>query len=104
MNQLYSYTHPPIGVEHRPFEDSVDPEFTSGVFQGAMHSFKLHHGRSGNHAQLVRVNPSGEVEEILVGLVVPTAMTIGPDGAIYISNFGAPPPGAGQILRLEIND
>jgi hypothetical protein len=54
--------------------------------------------------KLVRVSPSGEVEEILGGLVVPTAMTIGPDGAIYISNFGAAPPGAGQILRLEIND
>lgn len=52
--------------------------------------------------RLVRVSPSGEVEEILGGLVVPTAMTIGPDGAIYISNFGAAPPGAGQILRLEI--
>jgi len=54
--------------------------------------------------KLVRVSPSGEVEEILGGLVVLTAMTIGPDGAIYISNFGAAPPGAGQILRLEIND
>ena len=54
--------------------------------------------------KLVRVSPSGEVEEILGGLVVPTAMTIGPDGAIYISNFGAAPAGAGQILRLEIND
>jgi sugar lactone lactonase YvrE len=54
--------------------------------------------------KLVRVSPSGEVEEILGGLVVPTAMAIGPDGAIYISNFGAAPPGAGQILRLEIND
>ena len=54
--------------------------------------------------KLVRVSPSGEVEEILGGLVVPTAMTIGPDGAIYISNFGAAPPGAGQILRVEVND
>ena len=50
--------------------------------------------------KLVRVSPSGEVEEILGGLVVPTAMTIGPDGAIYISNFGAAPPGAGQILPI----
>ena len=54
--------------------------------------------------RLVRGNPSGAVEEILAGLVVPTAMTIGPNGAIYISNFGAAPAGAGQILRLEIND
>ena len=51
MNQLHSYSHAAIGVEDRPFENSVDPEFTSDVFQGAMRSFQLHHRRSGNHAQ-----------------------------------------------------
>jgi hypothetical protein len=31
-------------------------------------------------------------------------MTLGPDGALYISNvgFGAPPIGLGQIVRVEI--
>ena len=52
--------------------------------------------------KLVRVSPSGQAQDILTGLVVPTALTIGPDGAIYISNFGAAPPGLGQILRVEI--
>jgi hypothetical protein len=54
--------------------------------------------------KLVRVSPSGQVEEVLTGLVVPTALTIGPDGAIYISNFGAAPSGLGQILRVEITN
>lgn len=54
--------------------------------------------------KLVRVSPSGQAEDILTGLVVPTALTIGPDGAIYISNFGAAPPGLGQILRVEITN
>jgi hypothetical protein len=54
--------------------------------------------------KLVRVSPSGRVKDILTGLVVPTAMTIGPDGAIYISNFGAAPPGLGQIIRVPITD
>ena len=54
--------------------------------------------------KLVRISPSGRAEDILTGLVVPTAMTIGPDGAIYISNFGAAPPGLGQIIRVEITD
>jgi hypothetical protein len=40
------------------------------------------------------------VEEIATGLNVPTAMKIGPDGAIYVSDLGAAPPGAGRILRL----
>jgi len=54
--------------------------------------------------KLVRISPSGRAEDILTGLVVPTAMTIGPDGAIYISNFGAAPPGLGQIIRVAITD
>jgi hypothetical protein len=54
--------------------------------------------------KLVRVSPSGKAEDIVTGLVVPTALTIGPDGAIYISNFGAAPPGLGQIIRVEILD
>jgi hypothetical protein len=56
--------------------------------------------------KLVRVSPSGQVEDedIVTGLAVPTAMIIGPDGAVYISNFGAAPPGLGQIIRVEITD
>ena len=54
--------------------------------------------------KLVRVSPSGQAQDILTGLVVPTALTIGPDGAIYISNFGAAPSGLGQILRVEITN
>jgi osmotically-inducible protein OsmY len=30
-------------------------------------------------------------------------MTFGPDGALYVSNFGfGAPPGAGQIVRIEV--
>jgi hypothetical protein len=54
--------------------------------------------------KLVRISPSGKTEDIVTGLVVPTAMTIGPDDAIYISNFGAAPAGLGQILRVEVKD
>ena len=36
------------------------------------------------------------------GLVVPTGMTFGPDGFLYVSNFGAAPAGAGEILRISI--
>jgi hypothetical protein len=52
--------------------------------------------------KVVRVKHSGAIEEVVVGLAVPTGMTFGPDGALYISNLGAAPAGAGQILRIAV--
>jgi hypothetical protein len=54
--------------------------------------------------KLLRISPSGEIQEIVTGLVAPTALTIGPEGAVYISNFGAAPAGLGQIIRVAITD
>jgi hypothetical protein len=42
----------------------------------------------------------GLVELVLSGLSVPTSLTVGPDGAIYISDLGAAPAPAGRILRF----
>ncbi len=54
--------------------------------------------------KVVRINPSGKQTVIATGLSFPTAMTIGPDRALYVSNlgFGGPTPGLGQILRITI--
>lgn len=60
--------------------------------------------------RLLRILPNGQ-QQVLIDsssnmLFFPTAMTFGPDGALYISNigFGPPPIGLGQILRVEIPD
>ena len=59
--------------------------------------------------KVVRVKRSGDIEEVITGLVVPTGMTFGPDGWLYISNFGAIPAGtplglnAGQVLRFHVD-
>ncbi len=50
--------------------------------------------------KIVRLNRKGVVEDVVTGLTVPTGMTFGPDGAMYISNAGAAPAGAGQILKV----
>jgi hypothetical protein len=54
--------------------------------------------------QIVRIDAGGVRTVIASGLVLPTAMTFGPDGAIYVSNvgFGPPPNGLGQILRVTV--
>lgn len=53
--------------------------------------------------RILRVTDSG-LEEIVTGLFLPTAMTFGPDGALYVSNvgFGPPPIGMGQIIRIIV--
>jgi hypothetical protein len=41
---------------------------------------------------------------IASGLTFPTAMTFGPDSALYVSNvgFGFPSDGEGQILKITV--
>jgi hypothetical protein len=54
--------------------------------------------------KVIRIDPSGNRTLIASGLFLPTAMTFGPDGALYVSNvgFGPPPNGLGQVLRITI--
>jgi hypothetical protein len=52
---------------------------------------------------VVRFDRLGRQTIVATGLTFPTAMTFGPDGALYVSNFGfGAPPGAGQIVRIQV--
>jgi len=52
---------------------------------------------------VVRLNDDGNWETVATGLTFPTAMAFGPDGKLYVSNFGyGAPAGAGQIVRIEV--
>ena len=56
---------------------------------------------------VVRVNPNGTIETIATGLSFPAGMTFGPDGALYVSNFGfgffdVLPLNSGQVVRISI--
>jgi hypothetical protein len=54
--------------------------------------------------KVTRIERSGIRTVIASGLFLPTAMTFGPDGALYVSNvgFGPPPNGLGQVLRITV--
>jgi plastocyanin len=54
---------------------------------------------------LLRVNPDGTTTPVLTNLVYPTALRTGPDGALYLTNFGnESTAGQGQVLRVVPGD
>jgi hypothetical protein len=55
--------------------------------------------------KILRVVSKYAVNEIASGLSLPTGMTFGPDGNLYVSNigFGPPPVGAGQVLKVIVH-
>ena len=53
---------------------------------------------------LVRVDPDGSIVPIVTGLVFPSAIVRGPDGAFYVSECGYHcAPGDGRVLRIDLN-
>jgi hypothetical protein len=115
-----------ISKEHHPDEDSapgfrqdygryhiVDSKagFTTvvavdfGPKDGLLYALELSDAPGNPTAgagKVVRVLRNGQIEEVIEGLAVPTGMTFGTDGRLYISNFGAAPGALGQILRFDI--
>jgi hypothetical protein len=52
---------------------------------------------------VIRFDKWGRQETIATGLSFATAMTFGPDGNLYVSNFGfGAPDGTGQILKVKV--
>jgi hypothetical protein len=53
--------------------------------------------------RVVKVTADG-VEPVATGLMFPTGMTAGPDGNLYVSNFGfGGPPGVGQVVKVDLS-
>jgi hypothetical protein len=54
--------------------------------------------------RILRINGWHSYTVIASGLSLPTAMTFGPDGNLYVSNlgFGPPPIGLGQVLKVIV--
>ena len=53
---------------------------------------------------IVRVGPGHHMHTIVSGLVFPTGMTVGPDGAFYVSENGFGfPAGQGRVIRVALH-
>jgi sugar lactone lactonase YvrE len=64
-------------------------------------------GPAANAGKIIRLDNSGRREVIASGLNLPTGMTFGPDGNIYVSTVGFGPPanaGSGEILKITLPD
>jgi hypothetical protein len=59
-------------------------------------------GPTQGKGKVVRVKRSGDIEDVVTGLTVPTGMTFGPDQRLYVSNLGAAGGSVGQILRIDV--
>lgn len=55
--------------------------------------------------RILLVDPSGKTTTIATGLSLPTGMTLGPDGNLYVSNVGLGPTaiGGGQVLKVRLS-
>jgi hypothetical protein len=59
--------------------------------------------------RVVRIDPNGSVTQIADGLDHPTGLTIGPDGALYVSNHGfgycsyGQCPADGTIVKITLD-
>ena len=74
--------------------------------EGALYALEMstvENGPTPGNGAVVRINGDGTLTTVVSGLTFPTAMAFGPDGKLYISNFGFGfPPGAGQIVRVTL--
>jgi plastocyanin len=88
-----------------PIDMAFGKDGTLYVLQYAARFDSKHLRYVANTGSLLRIDKDGTKHELLTKLMFPTALTIGPDGAIYLSDFGNESNfGEGVILRVVPGD
>jgi len=90
-----------------PIDVAFAPDGTMYVLQFAafFKSEKLRYEPGGGRVLRVKDREKGLTEPVVTGLVFPTNMIVGPDGALYVTNFGNESnKGQGQVLRIVPGD
>jgi sugar lactone lactonase YvrE len=90
-----------VDVAYTGFTNLTDIAFGS---DGSLYTLELDSNglaTPGGGGVITRIGAGGSRETIFSqGLVTPTGLAIGPDGALYVTNFSALGQGAGQVLRI----
>jgi sugar lactone lactonase YvrE len=99
-----------VTVYAEGFTNIIDLSFDEG---GNLYVLEMTAGGLGNAnpddpatlaSRVTKVAPNGSQQVIIDvdgGLVFATGLTVGPDGALYVSNFGVM-PGLGQVVRYDL--
>jgi hypothetical protein len=78
------------------------------IHEGKIYVLESQDPFSSGAGRILRLSHSGKkskLEVIAEGFIFPTAMTVGPDGNLYVSNKGyAFGPGEGEIVRVQLSD
>jgi sugar lactone lactonase YvrE len=101
LARIYRVVPGEAPVEFRTgFKTVVDIDFDP---QGNLYVLQHSSGPTGvaGPGSLLRLTPDGTRATVLGGLSQPTSVAIGPDGAVYVTEFGTS-PGIGRVLRLDL--
>jgi hypothetical protein len=103
--EVYKIT--PSG-QNRTVASGLKPILGILIHRGKLYVLESLDQFSSGAGRVLRLSHSGKKsksEVIAEGLIFPTAMTVGPDGNLYVSNKGyAFGPGDGEIVRVELPD
>jgi hypothetical protein len=70
-----------------------------------LESARMHSPESPGSGRVIRVTPLNERSVVVAGLINPTALVIGPDRYLYVSNRGYGPGaiGGGEVVRFSLD-